>query len=775
MANHKKHKRIMQGRTLAAAMTASAVKLSTIQSLAAGDFEVDVEKGIISNVSIITRGPAIGHGFDVDDIMLAQVAAAINSHAKGVKSRLTHPENTWDTDPIEVMLGRVRTARVDGDRVRGDMHFGSYSADSPSGDLRKYLLGIAAEDPEVIGLSIVFIPDDYEQRTDENNQSLPPAGRVKDVLAVDFVGDPGANPGGLLSSTNSGESAERDLAESGSALGETSTQGGEGTSLELLKESIMNKKQRAYLESIGLKADATLEEALIAAGKLQGDQKGAYEALQEGKKTEPAAKTAADPTAVTATGDDDKAQTLAKQAAQEALAADRTRREAIKALGTEYKMDEKFIAGLCDRGVSLENARVMIEEGAKSQLLKTGSRVRVGDDLNRSSLSDAVTDALLVKAGVRLIEMDQRTGRAALSADGKVKVREPHERSRKFSGLRIIDIGKIYLRELGVPEVDYLGHNRIADLVLDPRRLEREFAVVGLAQSSSDFPYILGNTLRKSLRTAYAETPSTWQLWCGRNVTPDYKQFRLLILSEIPDLESVPEGGPVPYSTLTEGHEAATLVKYLRGIRITREAIINDDLNAFGRLPQSMGQAAKRKEDELAYAILTANAVLDNDSVALFDSSTHANYVASSGAAPSVATLGAAEASLGTKKGIGSAAYLDLEPKFLIVPKALAVTARQLVGAMYDPAKSGPINNPYYNQLTVVSSGRLDANSTAKWYVSADPARIDTVILTFLEEEQTPVVEQETDFDSECIKYKVRHSAVAKAADYRGLYCNCGS
>lgn len=755
MTNRRRHKQAVKNRALAAALK-TQIRLSTAPALVAGEFEVDVEKGIISGVSIITRGPAIGHDFDVDDIMLAQVAKAINLHLNGVKSRLTHPEKTFDVDPIQVMLGRVKSARVDGNKVRGDMYFGSYSADSPSGDLRKYLLGIATEDPEVIGLSIVFIPDDYEQRKDENDQSLPPAGRVKDVLAVDFVGDPGANPGGLLSSNK----------------------GDDGASLELLKESIMNKKQRAYLESIGLKADAKLEEALIFAGKLEGDQKGAYEALEEGKKAEPATKPAdqqSTPQAQPVSAKDEQAQALAKQAAQEALAADRKRREDIRALGTEHKMDEKFISGLCDRGVSLENARVMIEEGVKSQLLKTGSRVRVGDDLNRSSLPEAIADALLVKAGVRLIEMDQRTGRAALTADGKCKVREPHERSRKFSGLRIIDIAKIYLREIGVSEVDYLGHNRIADLVLDPRRLEREFAVVGLAQSSSDFPYILGNTLRKSLRTAYAETPSTWQLWCGRNVTPDYKQFRLLILSEIPDLESVPEGGPVPYSTLSEGHEAATLVKYLRGIRITREAIINDDLNAFGRLPQSMGQAAKRKEDELAYAILTANAALDNDSIALFDSATHANYVSSGGAAPSVATLGAAEAAMGVQKGIGAAAYLDLELKFLIVPKALAVTARQLVGAMYDPAKSGPINNPYYNQLTVVSSGRLDASSTVKWYVSADPTRIDTVILTFLEEEQTPVVEQETDFDSECIKYKVRHSAVAKAADYRGLYCNAGA
>ena len=41
------------------------------------DLQVDREAGAIRNVSIITEGPAIGHGFFVDRTMVKQVAAGI--------------------------------------------------------------------------------------------------------------------------------------------------------------------------------------------------------------------------------------------------------------------------------------------------------------------------------------------------------------------------------------------------------------------------------------------------------------------------------------------------------------------------------------------------------------------------------------------------------------------------------------------------------------------------------------------------------------------------
>jgi hypothetical protein len=163
----------------------------------------DRDRGVIEGLSVITCGPAIGHGFDVDDVMIRQVCDAINAAPKGVKSHLTHADGgsifSAGDDPILLMLGRMKNASVDGDRGRADMHFGRYAESSPRGNLKTFLFDLAEDDPEIAGLSVVFERAPFKERRDAKNQALPPAGRVKDVLAVDWVGDPGANPTGLLS------------------------------------------------------------------------------------------------------------------------------------------------------------------------------------------------------------------------------------------------------------------------------------------------------------------------------------------------------------------------------------------------------------------------------------------------------------------------------------------------------------------------------------------------------------------------------------------------
>ena len=170
------------------------------------DVHIDTEEHVH-----IQAGPAIGHGFELDEITLAQVRRQINSHPKGVKSRLTHPGLTdcGGHDGIEVLLGRVTRAHLDGEKLRGDLRIGAYAAKGPHGDLRDYVETLVAEDPEVAGLSIVFEPDRFdteiveeprpEAQETEDGRYLVAYARSKATHAADIVGDPAANRDGFLS------------------------------------------------------------------------------------------------------------------------------------------------------------------------------------------------------------------------------------------------------------------------------------------------------------------------------------------------------------------------------------------------------------------------------------------------------------------------------------------------------------------------------------------------------------------------------------------------
>jgi hypothetical protein len=69
----------------------------------------------------------------------------------------------------------------------------------------------------------------------------------------------------------------------------------------------------------------------------------------------------------------------------------------------------------------------------------------------------------------------------------------------------------------------------------------------------------------------------------------------------------------------------------------------------------------------------------------------------------------------------------------------------------------------------------LDANSSTAWYLAANNSQVDTVEITFLEGEQSPVLESEWDFDKDVYKNKVRQTFGVAPIDYRGLYKHNGA
>ena len=752
------------------------IVLLSQQALQRGKFELDADAGTFKNVSIITRGPAIGHGFDIDDVMIRQVRDILKKKVKGVKSRMTHPEGGgWFgpfVDGIEMLVGRAgMEAHIDNGQVRGNVQLGKYAKDTPKGNLWNYLTGIADEDPEVIGLSIVFVPDEFEERRDENNQSLPPAGRVKDVLAVDFVGDPGANPAGLLSAAQGGEGDKTSQKTSAPGHGCSGQASLERTGAEYAEGArAMNEKVRKYLESVGLAKDADEAGALKFLKGLEGVQKEIAEALgskdtTKGTKEEPAKKE--EPV---------EPVDLQKQIADHVTAErakERERMQMLSGLAETYSLGDAWVREQFTAGTEEPDAyKLALKKLAEDRAPIAG--ITGGEDRNLSSLKDGISDAILLRANRPLMEFDALTNLAIRGEDGRPKMRQPHDRSSSFRFLTLLEICRGFLGAVGVPGVQSISRSRVAELALNPRILRDAYGGVISLASTSDFPFILEDAMGKSLRSAYTETPSTWQIWVRKVTAPDFKDIKRVALSEAPDLTERDEGAPVTYATLTETRETYALVEYAKGIILTRRAIINDDLDAFSRIPVLQGNAARRNEDDVAYAILTANAALA-DSVALFSVATHAN-MAGTAAAPSVASLNAGQGSMRIQTGIGGDAILNLTPKFLVAPAALEGTVKELLTSQVNPAATAVnVVNIWQGGLTPVIEPRLDANSTIMWYLACDYNQIDTIELAFLEDEQAPVLKTKTEFDTDDVKFAVRHTCAAKAIDHRGLYANTGA
>lgn len=164
---------------------------------------VDREAGIIYGYSVITKGPALGHDMEIDETTLAQVVELGNKAKLGIKSRFDHP-NASSTS-MGTFLGRTKNFRLSGARVLGDLHLSDAAKDAPQGDLHHYVLGLAENDPQAFGASMVFegkselqLEEDGTRKKDAQGNPLPRLARVETLLASDVVDDPAANPGGMF-------------------------------------------------------------------------------------------------------------------------------------------------------------------------------------------------------------------------------------------------------------------------------------------------------------------------------------------------------------------------------------------------------------------------------------------------------------------------------------------------------------------------------------------------------------------------------------------------
>ena len=292
--------------------------------------------------------------------------------------------------------------------------------------------------------------------------------------------------------------------------------------------------------------------------------------------------------------------------------------------------------------------------------------------------------------------------------------------------------------------------------------------------TSSDFANVLLDAINKSLRAAYDEAPRTYLPFCRRTTIADFKNTNRIQLGEMPSLLLVTEHGEYKRVPMSDAKESYALQTYGAVFPITRKVIINDDLEAFTRLPQMFGTAAARTESDIVWAVITANANM-GDGTPLFHAN-HGNLKASGSGAPTVATVGAGRAAMRVQRGLGGS-LINVEPRYLIVPAALETSAEQFLSNVNYVSVAGtfaPVPERMRSALTLIVEPRLDATSVAQWYLAADPAQIDTIEYAYLEGQETVKIEIRNGFDIDGMEVKAQLDFAAKAIDWRGLYKDNG-
>lgn len=341
--------------------------------------------------------------------------------------------------------------------------------------------------------------------------------------------------------------------------------------------------------------------------------------------------------------------------------------------------------------------------------------------------------------------LDARTGRA--KADG----------ANPFRGNSLFDVARACA---SAANININGLDRV------------QIVQAAITHSTSDFPLLLGNSVRKSVLRGYQDFPEVYPDFTGKVNVPDFKTTSLAGLGLFTGIRRIPENGEYKYGTFTELGQTIKVSKRGALFSISYEAIINDDLNAFSVIPEKMGRAAKTNLGDDVFALLTLNANLA-DGVPLFHA-THRNLLTA--AAISTASVGSMRAAMAVQKNAkNEPARAPL--KFLVVPVGLGDLARTVLQSEFEvgaTTRNNSTPNVVRNSFVVVEDPRLDSNSATAWYGVADPAYVDSIVIAYRDGNEEPFTDQKQGWEVDGVEFKVRLEAEPAIADFVGLAKNPG-
>ena len=410
--------------------------------------------------------------------------------------------------------------------------------------------------------------------------------------------------------------------------------------------------------------------------------------------------------------------------------------EAIRSLAVQSGLDATWANALIDADATIETARTAALEAMQARQ----ATVRVASPATESpeALTRNLADALHARI----------TGAA------------PSDQARQYMGHSLADDARAILIARGQPVTG----------------MSREAILERAMHTTSDFPNLLTATGNRTLRAAYEVAQSPMKMISRQTTSPDFRQINRLQIGEVGGLQKLTESGEIKSVTRAEAKEAYSLETAAAMFSLSRKAIINDDLNAFGDWARAAGRQAAEYEAKTIVALLESNPVMQ-DTVALFNSA-HGNLASSGGpileydTAGNVilAALSEARLSMRMQKGLDGKTPIAATPRYLLVHPERETEAEQAL-AVINANTVGDVN-PFGGRMQLLVEPRLTDESA--WYVFADPSQIACFEHAYLSGAQGPQIATREGWNVLGMEMRVVLDFGAGAVDWRGAFKNEG-
>lgn len=283
---------------------------------------------------------------------------------------------------------------------------------------------------------------------------------------------------------------------------------------------------------------------------------------------------------------------------------------------------------------------------------------------------------------------------------------------------------------------------------------------VQAAFSTLSLPGILSNVANKEILQGYMEEDAVWREIAQTKSVSDFKTVTSYRMLDDMEYEKLGPGGVIKHGKLSEESFTRSVDTYAKMFSLTRQDIINDDLEAFDDLRTRVGGGGAIKLNDLFWTTFLGN-------LGTIFTAGRTNYI--SGATTNLGTDGVG-LGLGQKawrsrlspSGDGSK-RLSGTAKFVLVPPELETIA----DALYSARNVGSVKvsdvNTFANKYTPIVANQLSDSgytgySTTAWYLLGEKSKGTPVVVSFLNGQETPTVESaDADFNTLGIQFRGYH------------------
>lgn len=422
-----------------------------------------------------------------------------------------------------------------------------------------------------------------------------------------------------------------------------------------------------------------------------------------------------------------------------AITGERQRIADIQGIATRHRLDAEFVTRHIEAGSTID----VVRSAALDALADAGDDGGV-DVRNHIALGASNEDPVQVRSAL-VVAMAHSMSPNAVKLEGMAE---------KYRGYGPMAIAEESLASRGNP--------------VNSRN--REIISRAALHSTSDFPYLMADSVNMVLRNEYQIANPSYRRFAARKNFADFRPHSFLSAGDFPALEKVKENGEVESGTFSESKETMRLDTWARKIGFGRNLLINDNLGAIAGMPGKVGRRIAAQENQIVFAVLNANSGAGTemaDGKAIFHTD-HKNKAAT-GTVIDVVNLGKARAAM-RKQKTPDGLTLNLMAKILLVGPDKETEAEKVMSSIL-AATTGEVN-PFTGKLEVVADAEIDGNH---WYTLCDPNAEEVIAYGYLNGAEAPQVMVKEGFDYLGFEMRVVHDFAAGATGTYGGYYNPGA